>query len=74
MTTTNATKGGTSRTGHNGDRGQIVHIIPGAPLYGYWGTPALCGAIPGRKSYGWVDTGNQATCPKCEKIFKKNIK
>jgi hypothetical protein len=65
--TTNAIKGGTARTGQNRDKGIIVHIIPGEPNYGFWGTKAMCGATPGKRGYGWTDTSRPVTCPKCIK-------
>ena len=50
-----ATKGGKVRNGSQRDQGVIIHAVPGLPQNGYWGTPALCGAVPGKKGYGWAE-------------------
>ena len=48
-----ATKGGRSRTGTDG-KGSIVHAIPGLITNGFWCTPAICGAKPTKKGFGWL--------------------
>lgn len=71
-----ATKGGKVRNGAQRDQGSIVHAVPGNPQNGFWGTPALCGAVPGKKGYGWAngfdpDVEVQVTCPKCLKKLQQ---
>jgi hypothetical protein len=55
---------------------RLVHAIPGEPPmhgFGYWDTPALCGAQPTwMKSWGWIGdcTILYLSCRKCEKKLK----
>lgn len=62
------TKGGRCFNGAHRDAGQIVHAIPvDTEPSGFWGAPALCGAEPGRRGYGWAISTKTVTCPKCIK-------
>lgn len=59
---------GTCRTGSEGDRGKVIHQVPGD--HG-WGT-ALCGAKPGRTSaYGWLPVDEikptHRRCDRCDR-------
>lgn len=47
-------------------QGTLTHAVAEAPIPGRWHTPALCGATPPQKTYGWdfPDTG-ELTCDKC---------
>lgn len=62
-------KGGRSFNGAHRDGGVVVHIVAGTEPNGYWGTKALCGTEPGRRSYGWSTTNRPPTCEKCLKKF-----
>ena len=52
---------------------RLVHAVPGEPPmagFGYWDTPALCGAKPNfLKNWGWIGdcTIMYLSCRKCEK-------
>lgn len=58
-------KGGRCWNASHRDAGTIVHVIEGESPNGYWGGKALCGAEPGRGSYGWADTNKKTSCKKC---------
>lgn len=49
-----AYKGGRSRAGSD-SKGTVIHAVPGNVQNGFWGTPAMCGAKPGQKGYGWSE-------------------
>lgn len=55
---------------------RLVHAVPGEPPmagFGYWGTPALCGAKPDwMKNWGWIGDCSimYLSCRKCEKKLK----
>jgi hypothetical protein len=55
---------------------RLVHAVPGEPPmagFGYWDTPALCGAKPDwMKNWGWIGdcTIMYLSCRKCEKKLK----
>ena len=56
----------TSARGHLS--GKIVHAVLGGEVNGFWGTPALCGATPGKRGYGWTsESQEKITCEKCLK-------
>lgn len=69
-------KGSASRSGRE-NGGRVVHLIEGAEPNGCWFGKALCGAAPGRRSYGWMLALNyreagrppyrqlEPTCAKC---------
>ena len=60
------TLGGTCRNGAERDSGRLYHAVP----EGEW--KAVCGAKPGRTSYGWsTHVGTAATCPRCLKKLAK---
>lgn len=68
-------KGGRCWNASHRDAGTIVHVIEGESPNGYWGGKALCGAEPGRGSYGWADTNKKTSCKKClAKINQYNEK
>jgi hypothetical protein len=67
----NVYKGGRCFNGAHRDAGTIVHIIQGEEPNGYWGGKALCGAEPGRRSYGWSKTEKETNCQKC---IKRSLK
>lgn len=66
-----AVKGGRCYNGFHRDRGQIVHYVPAMPdgSNGDWFDKALCGVVPGRRSYGWSDSNKEVNCPKCLKKY-----
>lgn len=67
---TTAIKSGTARSkdGAEKDRGTIVHIVSiPEGSFGHWGTKAVCGTKPGRRSNGWYAVSQSATCEKCIK-------
>ena len=59
---------GTCRNGAERDRGQVYHAVEQATVHGR----ALCGALPGRRSGGWV-AGESATvtCARCRHRMAK---
>lgn len=63
----NVKKGGRSWNGFHSDKGVIIHAVPEPEPNEYWGSKALCGAIPGKRSYGWVKSDNIVSCEKCKK-------
>jgi hypothetical protein len=65
------TKAGRSRTGSD-FAGFIVHIVEGKEQNGFWGTPALCGATPGRKGFGWLGLSVDNLVNVCSKCSKRS--
>lgn len=65
-----AVKGGRCWNGYHRDKGQVVHLVPPMPVNssGDWFYQALCGAEPGRRSYGWSATNKEVNCIKCLKL------
>ena len=67
-----ATKGGRCWNGAHRDAGQIVHLVPPINGHGAWFSTALCGAEPGRRSYGWSESNKEVNCEKCKKKLIKH--
>lgn len=63
-------KGGRCWNGGHRDRGQVVHAVTPARYHGDHFDTALCGAEPGRTSYGWTESEQPINCPKCLKKMK----
>ena len=65
-------KGGRTRTG-NDKKGSSIHAIAELPKNVFWSTPAMCGAKPNKKSYGWLeinqDDCKEPNCIKCKKLY-----
>lgn len=81
-----AFKGGIlpSEKGRGNNQGRICHAIATLEVYpdswrpsdgfigGYSIEPALCGAKPGKRGFGWLAASReQLNCPKCIKLLKK---
>lgn len=69
ITYTNATKSGNSNRMTNCGAGPrtapVVHSVPTHLSGGDWFGEALCGASPGRRSYGWITSTQAVSCVKC---------
>lgn len=67
--TVSVRKGGRCWNGAHRDAGTLIHLI-NAPsdvrnVHGSFAT-ALCGAEPGRRSYGWTPDEREVNCLKCK--------
>jgi hypothetical protein len=68
MKTFAVVKGGRCFNSSHRDRGRVIHAVissDGIEPNGYWGEHAVCGAVPGRKSYGWSQVSLPINCKKC---------
>jgi len=64
-------KGGKCWNGAHRDAGTVIHIVEGKEQNGFWGRKAFCGAKPGSRGNGWVQTFQEPTCAKCIKLSAK---
>lgn len=63
-----AIKAGRCWNGSHRDSGTVVHAVePLSNPNGHWFKKALCGAVPGTRSYGWTNTDKEINCSKCLK-------
>lgn len=63
-------KPGRCANGAQRDSGTLVHAVPTEQDWGDF-TPALCKAVPGRRTPGWVESHIEVSAPTCPRCLRK---